>query len=313
MSRLGSGVLAGLACALCAATAYAADGFYGNEPLFRPAYDLAWQEDYEDSLGFEFGLRYFYGMGGQNASIGPLDFSSEDASHFVELHARIDDYSTSTYLKGNLGVAGVIDGTYETPTSGGTQSTDSGTIVYGGADLGYLAMMGDSFGIGGFVGYQYLNESIDMGRSSFMTSGGGGDSHPNSLEVHGLRLGATARAEFGNAIDFTVDAAVIPTAYLSGTYGAFDVRAADPAVTPGNAATISGNLYGGAVDAMVGFRATENMVIRAGARGYYLTGPTETYFELRDPANPAVAQGFRTDGTIELFRWGPVVELTGTF
>src|SRR5690606_35525243 len=99
MSRLGFGVWAGLACGLCVNAAAAADGLIPQDPLFRPAYDLSWQDDYEDSLGFEFGLRYFYGMGSQNASIAELVFSSEDASHFVELHARIDDYSTSTYLK----------------------------------------------------------------------------------------------------------------------------------------------------------------------------------------------------------------------
>ncbi|WP_332716818.1 hypothetical protein [Pelagibacterium mangrovi] len=310
MSRILTGLAVGLLTAAANAPASAADWLGGQPQGFRPAYPMA-MEPMEDSLDFEAGLRYFYGMGGQRTSIGPLDYSADDASHFLELHGRIDDHSTSTYVQGNIGYAAVIDGDFETPTSLGRQSTDSGMIAYGGADFGYLPLKGDGFGVGGFIGYQYLNESADIGRGDFYTSSGGGNSEPNLLEVHGLRLGITGRAEINDVFDIRVDAAAIPYAALRGTYGAFDLGTT-PAGGQGSAASINGHLYGGALEAMVGFKPHENFAVRGGLRGYYLTGPTETYFETRD-ADGSNAQGYILEGETELFRWGPVIEVTGTF
>ena len=241
------------------------------------------------------------------------NYAADDSSQFLEVHGKIDDSSTNTYVQGNLGYAAAIDNAYQTPTSGGLQTTTAGTIAYGGADFGYLPVNTEGLALGGFLGYQYLNESAYMGRSEYLMGSGGGNSDPNSLEVHGLRLGATARADLNDVFDVRVDAAAIPYASLSGTYGAFDLASIDPALTQGNAPQISGHLYGGALEAMVGFRPHENFAIRAGVRGYYLTGPTETYFEARDPGDPTVSQGYTAQGTMELFRWGPVIELTGTF
>lgn len=308
MSRVLLGLATGLLAASSAGSAIAAD--WGTpEPMFRPAYpvDMA---PMEDSLDFEAGLRYFYGMGSQNANIGTLDYQAEDASHFLELHGRIEDHSTSTYVTANLGYAAIIDGEYETPTSGGTVSTDSGAIAYAGGDFGYLPVKSESFGFGGFLGYQYLNESLDIGRAEFIRSDGGGDSEQNMLEVHGLRLGVTAQAEINDVFDIRANVAAIPYASLSGTYGAFD--AGDFPRTQGSAGSITGSLYGAAAEIMAGFQLSENIAVRAGAKGYYLTGDTETYYERRD-ADGANPQGYVLEGDIELMRWGPVVELTGTF
>ncbi len=315
MSRILTGLAVGLLASAANAPASAADWLGGQPQGFRPAYPMA-MEPMEDSLDFEAGLRYFYGVGGQRTSIVGNDYSVDDASHFVELHGRIDDHSTSTFLSGNIGYAALIDGDFETPYSGGSVSTDSGRIAYGGADFGYMPFNSDGVAMGAFVGYQYLNESPEMGRASFLTEGGGGDSSPNQLEVHGLRLGGTGRAEFNEVMDVTINAAAIPYASLSGTYGAFNgLDVIDPGLPygRGNAASISGHLYGGAIDAMIGFKPTENFAIRVGARGYYLTGPSEIYYETRNVTDPEDAQGYWASGTTELFRWGPVIELTGTF
>ncbi|MCD7059604.1 hypothetical protein [Pelagibacterium xiamenense] len=311
MSRVVLGMTAGTLLAISAGSAFAADwGAAPSEPVLRPAYPADWEQP--DPLTFEIGLRYFYGMGRQSMSVGGLDHSVEDQSHFVELHGRIDDASTDSFLKGNLGFAAAIDGSYETPATLGTSvDTDSGTIAYAGADFGYTPFGNEAFRFGGLVGYQYLNESVDMGRAGFVTEGGGGDSSPNNLEIHALRLGVTAQTNINDMFDFTIDAAAIPFAHLSGTYGAMSVGSVG-GQSQGSAVGIAGNLYGGSVEAMAGFHPTENLVIRAGARGYYLTGPVETSFEMRD-ADGENAQGYVADGNIELWRWGPVIELTGTF
>lgn len=312
MSRAILGLVAAALAVSVSGQALAADWGAASKPMFKPAYPID-MAPMEDDIDFEAGLRYFYGMGGQTASVGALNYEARDASHFLELHGRINDRSTNTYLKGNIGYAAIIDGEYATPTSGGTQSTDSGMIAYGGADFGYLPFGNDAAGVGAFVGYQYLNESIDMGRAEFRMPGGGIDSEQNLLEIHGLRLGVTAQGDFNDQFDFQIDAAAIPYAALNGTYGAFDIN---PGVPPpqeqGSAARVTGHLYGGAVDAMVGFRVSDNIKIRGGARGYYLKGPTETYFETRNP-DGSNGQGYTAEGEMELFRWGPVIELTGTF
>lgn len=311
MSRLLTGLAVGLLSAAASGQVAAADWGVPQEPVFKPAYPVDMMP-YEDSLDFEAGIRYFYGMGGQRATFGGgADYTADDASHFIEFHGRIDDHSTNTYVVGNIGYAAVIDGTYETPLSG-ELSTDSGRIAYGGADFGYLPFKAESIGLGAFIGYQYLNESIDMGRSEFYTPSGGLDSEQNLLEVHGLRLGVTAQADVNDQFDVRIDAAAIPYASLSGIYGPFgaSVDGINPGL--GSAARISGHLYGGAAEAMVGFKATDNIKIRAGARGYYLTGPTETYYETRN-ADGSNGQGYVVEGDIELMRWGPFIELTGTF
>lgn len=312
MSRVATRLIVSLFASAALGPALAADWPMGNEPSFRPAYPV---DTYpmDDSLDFEAGLRYFYGMGGQRSTITPFEYSADDSSQFLEAHIKIEDHSTDTYVQANVGYAAAIDGSYRTPTSNGLRKTSLGTIAYGGADFGYLPVKTDSFALGGFIGYQYLNESMFTGRSPFMTSSGGGNSDPNLLEVHGLRLGATARADLNDMFDIRIDAAAIPYASLSGTNGAFDLRAADPTAIQGNAPQISGHLYGGAVEAMVGFKPQDNFAIRAGLRGYYLTGPTQTYVEVRDPNNLASAQGYDVTGNVELFRWGPVIELTGRF
>ncbi|WP_404405061.1 hypothetical protein [Pelagibacterium halotolerans] len=311
MSRVVLGVTTGTLLVISAGAAYAADwGASPSAPVLRPAYPSEWETP--DPLTFEAGLRYFYGMGNQSMTAGGLEHSVEDQSHFVELYGRIDDASTDSFLKGNLGFAAAISGTYETPSTGGASvGTDSGTIAYAGADFGYAPLGNETFRFGGLIGYEYRNESIDMGRAGFITSGGGGDSSPNMLEIHGLRLGVTAQAEINDTFDITIDAAAIPFAHLSGTYGAMAIPDLGGQVQ-GSDVAIQGNLYGGSIEAMAGFHPTENLVIRAGARGYYLTGPVDTSFEMRDPdgSNP---QGYILDGNIELWRWGPVVEITGTF
>jgi len=312
MSRLLVGLAAGGVLVAGMGAANAADWGVSKDPVFKPAYPVHWEE--ESPLGFEVGMRYWYSFGGHTLSTGGNTYNVEDQSHILELHARIDDHSTNTYLKANAGVAAVIDGTYNTPgTLGSDVETTDGRIAYAGADFGYMPLSTNGFKAGGFVGYQYMNDSVYMGRTNYLNSGGGINSEVNNLEIHALRLGLTARAELSDMIDFTVDAAIIPYASLSGVYGAFG-QAPFGGLVQGSPGDIEGNLYGGAIDAMVGFHPTENFTVRAGARGHYLTGPVRTNYVMRDPGDPDDAQGYVQQSTdFEMFRWGPVVELTYRF
>ncbi|WP_196259127.1 hypothetical protein [Pelagibacterium limicola] len=305
-------ILAATALALTGAgTAHAAD--WGlpayQDTIFKPAYPIDYEQP--DPLTFEAGVRYWYAMGSHSMSAAGSTFSSADQSHIIEGHLRIDDHSTSSYLKAIAGYAAVIEGTYD--VGGGTQTTSSGHIAYAGADFGMQTFGSDQFRLGAFAGYHYWRDNPYMGRAGYMTETGAGASEPNALDIHALRLGLSARSELGNNVDFSVEGAVVPYAWITGTYGAMGIPDFG-GYTQGSEVTLNGHLYGAMGEAMIGFRPTQNMLIRAGARAWYLTGQADYEFTMRDPVNPGDAQRYigQTTG-LEYFRWGPVLELTASF
>lgn len=279
--------------------AQAAD--YGDLGDLRIGYGTKFEsDDGLDPIGFEMGLRYFYSLGEHSMSIGGTTSSSSDTSHIFELHGRIDDYSTGTYLKALAGYSAVVNGTYSTPASG-AGTMNGGRISYAGADFGYLGFGTESFSFGGFVGYQYWNDSPDMGRANY-TNASGSFSEPHDLTYNMLRLGLAARAEISDKIDINVEAAFIPYAHLNGTYGSFAVA------NQGSSVGIAGNLWGASAEAMVGFHATDNLTIRAGGRAWYLTGPADLTYDTYIAPNTQSFIAATTD--FSLLRAGALLELT---
>lgn len=268
MSRI---LIAISACALASSvTPLMAADWGTSAPGFRPAYPMD-MAPMEDSLDFEFGLRYFYGMGGQSFTNGST-YSATDLSHSLEVHGRIDDHSTSSFLKGHIGYGAITDGEFSMDdTTNGSYST--GRVGYVNADFGYLPINTGGVKAGAFIGYMYSDESPQN----------------TGPITHGLRLGVAARAEFGDMFDITAEGAIIPYSAVSGSM-------ANPA---GTLTGIEGSLYGAAGEVMVGAHLTDNFVIRAGARATYLNG----HVQADQPG----------EHYIEMFRWGPLVELTATF
>ena len=268
MSRVLLGLATGLLAASSAGSAIAAD--WGTpEPMFRPAYpvDMA---PMEDGLDFEAGLRYFYGMGSQSFAGSP--YSANDVSHALEVHGRIDDHSTSTYVKGHIGYGAITDGSYE---ADGLPDEDynTGRVGYINADFGYYPLATETMSAGAFLGYMYEDESPQN----------------TGLFVHGLRLGVTGNAEINDVFDINAEAAIIPYANATGAME-----------NPGGSRdNVNGSLYGAAAEILAGFHVTDNFVVRAGARGTYLNG--------------YVSSDQDDEEYVELFRWGPLVELTATF
>lgn len=249
--------------ALLTAPAVAAD--YNDDYGMRPAYPDTWEE--ENSISIELGLRYWYSRGQHNMTVVGDSYSSQDTSHIGETHFRIEDSLTRTYLEGNLGLSGVTNGTYNTPGSGGLETQMSGgRIYYTGLDFGYTPFGSEGTSFGGFAGYQYWNDSPDMGRINY-----GVNSEVNNIEYHMLKLGVSGKAQLTDQIDITAELAAVPFAALRGTYGAFDSPIA-PQESPGR---ISGWLYGATGEVMLGYHPTDNLVIRGGARAWYLTGPAK--------------------------------------
>jgi hypothetical protein len=245
--------------------AYAADYWEDSKPGY------AWDETYEDDLDVEIGLRYWYSMGAHNMTVMGGNYSQSDSSHILEGNLRVDDHASNFYGKVLLGYSAVITGTYTTP-AGGPIATQSGRLAYVGGDIGVVPSIGDSFGVGGFAGYMFWNDSPDMGRVNYA-----GGSLPNDLNYHVVRLGVAAKAEVG-PVELWAEAAAVPYANLSGTYGALS-----PPLLPGETQTSAGTisspwLYGAMGEVMARFHPTEHWTIGVGGRAWYLTGQADVRF-----------------------------------
>ncbi len=305
--------------ALCALpqAAVSADFPEGNWPDgMRGSY--TWTDAAPESvLGFEVGLRYFYSVGQHRMTLsGGDDYAEDDKSHILEAHVRVDDRSTDTYFKARAGYSLVVNSDYATPATGGaTVSATGGHIAYAGADIGYLPFGVPEARFGGVAGYAYMNEAPFMGRISYATAGGG-DSDVNNLNIHALKLGLAGRSQLG---PFTVDAeaAAIPYAWLTGTYGSFSVANFNDGGTiyqQGSAGSIDGSLYGASGEVMLGFQPTENLSINFGGRASYLTGTANVNFTAREVGNTTNAQDYIVGTTnLSFLRYGLLAGVSGKF
>src|SRR5690606_23141394 len=113
------------------------------------------------------GLRYWYSWGAHGMTALGGNYSENDTSHILEGHLRIEDDASRVYLKGLAGHSAVSSSSYSTPlVAAGTGA--GGRILYAGADIGYAPLGEGDTMFGGFVGYQYWNDSPDMGRVNYV-------------------------------------------------------------------------------------------------------------------------------------------------
>lgn len=324
MRRSPHGLAAILALSM-ALPVWAAD--YPDYPELRPAYPDGW-ENPDDSIRFEFGAAYWYSWGGQDASFasdaGPISITSRDVTHIGELHGKIEDLSTQTFLAGRAGIGLHTSGTYDiSPAAGGSIGADS-RIGYAGADFGWLPLgtMTDGFAFGGLVGYHYWKDAPDIGTDQYVTTFDGLGNPTavgqagNDLDIHALRLGIKGTAEF-EMFDVQAEAVWVPYAQMTGAMGGsapggFNFPGAPLTVYENTQTTFSGRGYGVMLEAMAGFHPTENLVLRAGGRAWYLEGNLDAVF---NGTAGGVAQAAVTlpSTYASLFRYGLRAELTGKF
>jgi hypothetical protein len=225
-----------------------------------------------DPLTFEVGLRYWYSWGAHRMTVLGDAYARNDTSHILEGHFRIDDDSSDVYVKGIAGYSAVINSSYSTPNvAAGT--SQSGRIKYFAGDIGYAPLGEDGTMFGGFVGYQYWNDSPDMGRETYI-----GGSQPNDINYHMFKLGLAGRVDFGGFGDITAEVAAIPFAPVWGTYGALYV---DPGLGIGTATTpgsVGGWLWGASGEVMARFHPHENWTVGLGGRAWWLNGQADVTF-----------------------------------
>lgn len=324
-----------LVAVLTAVPALAAD-----YPL-RPSYPENWESSEANPLRYEVGLRYWYSRGGQDATFpsgfGDTILSVRDTAHIGELYGRIDDISTQTYLKAYGGLAFASSGNFTLEQPGfapvDTALGGAGRVGYAVGDFAWLPFgnTDEGFALGGLVGYQYWNDSPDMGRGNFAVVDGpediswtpgspnytiGGDSEVDNLDIHALRLGVTAQVDVNDMFDIRAEAVAIPYAWVSGTLGPHEVPTI---VYPGaraykaSATSLTGTGYGAAGELMVGIHPTENLTLRLGGRAWYVGGTLDaTYTQATitdpvdtptDPDNDGI---FTQDGVYDV---GPTLSL----
>ena len=312
MVRITTSVVA--LCAALIATAPAAAADYNvvydqgdNGDQLRSGYamdpsDWTGLGDKDDTMNFEFGLRYWYSQGASSwPGIGG-SFGASDTSHILEGHLRIEDHSTNTFATAIAGYSMTSSGSYDDPFHSG--SISSGHIGYIGADLGWNTWAdGKGSGIGPIVGYQYYNDQLLTRQATFVanqpgdsfsfdqatgdiTGGYKFDSAPNNIDVNMLRLGASAKADLG-FFDVTGTLAAVPYAMVKGVVGDDELAPTYTATGAGNnidvakasATAIDGWGYGAAADVMLRVHPVKNMTIGLGGRVWYLQGSADASFD----------------------------------
>ncbi|UYN99748.1 MAG: hypothetical protein KIT02_00430 [Devosia sp.] len=303
---------------------------YGD---LRPSYEPGWETG-DDSLRFEAGIRYWMSWGKQQAgftaamggvTLGDVTLDVEDQSHMAEVHGRIDDLYTNTYLKGQAGLSLHTTGTYDISPAGSGTIGNQSRIGYAGVDYGWmpLGQLDNGPAAGGFVGYTYWKDAPDIGTGQIATAFDGFGNPtafadaPDNLDIHALRIGARGTYET-EMFDIQAEIAAVPYAHITGAVGGsapngFDFSPVVPVpIYENEQITLSGQGYGVMTEAMLGFHPTENLTLRVGGRAWYLEGQLDARFngtaggtdlpELNLPSNYA-----------SIFRYGALFELTGRF
>lgn len=323
--------------------------------------DWAGLGDKDDPLKLDFGIRYWYSMGSLAVTSGGSGVASTDTTHLGELHLRIEDHSTNSFAQAIAGYSFATSGSYATSATSG--SIVDGHLGYLGADFGWNPW-GDNKGTGaGFlVGYQYWSEALNTGRNNYTTLSAGdtvdyntvtgqtfipGDSAPNSLDIHMLRLGAQAKANLGDFFDISGEVAAIPYAKVNGSVGADDptfstAEYTGPAQFPYDDGTHFGNIssmrsspttldgwgYGASAEAWLGVHPMQNLAFRIGGRATYLQGTADATYTrafISDPTQSVNPGPYDQDPTVQstgviqssnpfsMFRYGLLAELSYNF
>lgn len=219
--------------------ALAAD--YPDAPTLRPAYTQDWEQT-EDDIRFEFGTAYWYAWGAQDvrpAGGGASTFTERDNTSIADIHGRIDDLYTNTYLLGRAGIGLDSRGSYSQAGGAGGDIGRNSTIGYASIDYGWLpaGSLKEGFAFGGLLGYQYWKENPD-------TPGVATD-----MDIQALRVGLRATGEF-EQFDLQTELVAVPYAYVEGG--------------------LTNRAYGVMTETMLGFHPTKNLILRVGGRAWYL-------------------------------------------
>lgn len=211
------------------------------------------QPDYlqTSSLRGSIGLRYWYSQSKSKLTSSNSEIYRVDGvtSHTAEVVGSLEDTTSNTFVRGYLGLG---------QNSGGDasfQGADRGLVD---TALGYVVVDGgwqfaqfanNQVRLKGFVGYQYLNDDIELTNGSAQTR-----------IWNALRLGMTAEGDVSDRLSWSVDVASVPWAHS--LYDSSNANVADN--------WNSNWTYGIEADAMLNVNLTQNWQVGLGGRYWWL-------------------------------------------
>lgn len=247
---------------------------------------------------FETGARYMYSTGRFRYWLGApgnaaqtnsrLTYDSVGA-HASESFLRVDHNPTGLFAKAFVG-SGIVTTGRQTdedfppvarPYSRTTSTISDGDIGYAVADAGANILVGDTYRLGAFAGYQYVSEFIDaFGCAQRVGGSFCTPTVPTSVKVftqdahwHALRLGLAGEMRF-DRLKLSAEAAYLPVVDLSG----FDHHWLRASINP---LPQSGSGSGYFLQALLSYDLTQKISVGVGGRYWSMeTGTGRTKFPL---------------------------------
>jgi opacity protein-like surface antigen len=234
----------------------------------------------------EVGARYFYSSGRTRYTLGDPFVSGQINSQLTynnlgsnagEVFARLDHLS-GFFAKGFIG-AGNINGHINDedfppsilPYSNSVSNISNGSQAYGTIDAGYNFWKGQSFKIGGFLGYNRFYENVNAYGCKQATTNplicvppisGGVLALTKTETWDSLRVGLNGVINLAPQWKLTLDGAYLPVVHLSG----FDNHWLRPDINP---LPQSGDGWGYQLEGIVSYDVTQNLSLGAGGRYWY--------------------------------------------
>ncbi|MBG6147482.1 MAG: hypothetical protein RIE06_24430 [Roseibium album] len=151
------------------------------------------------------GLRYWYSQNNSELDTGDLNWNTVDgvSSHTAEIVGELEDLTTSTFVRGYVGLGRNFggEGDFYTNPSGDLEESALGYVVVDGG-WRFASFANEMVRLKGFVGYHYLNDSIDAedGRTVI----------EQTRQWHAIRVGLTAEGDISERVSWSFDVAAVP-------------------------------------------------------------------------------------------------------
>jgi outer membrane protease len=205
------------------------------------------------------------------------------------------DFNSGWFVKGYVGGGALWDGQLKDedfppvtdPYSATLSNNKNSSVLYGSVDGGMKLMQGPDFHLGGFVGYHLMRQTISANGCTQIASNPDicSGSIPNSVNVithnnnwNSLRVGLEAVMELNRRWSFTVDAAVLPYVYLSGTDAHWLRIGTSPGDFTGHV-PFNGPGWGSQFDAFLTYRFNDHLNIGLGGRYWHMQSRGFAHFD----------------------------------
>jgi hypothetical protein len=245
-----------------------------------------------------FALRYWYGMGSTSKDLYGLTRDTLNSrltydgmrSHSLELVYRLD-HRDGLFWKGYAGGGLLTSGNLQdedfppgiSPYSSTNSTLQNQSLGYISLDFGGALVRGADFRVDAFVGYHYFHQRMKAFGCQQTASNPdicGGAGIPDSVAVivedstwQGLRLGLNADLPIYDRFRLNLDAAWLPYVWMSGTDNHL-LRPDLPFPTRED-----GNGSGYQLEALLSYRATDEISLGIGARYWHMESKGSAHFE----------------------------------